>query len=109
VGSTQPIINKQWMRIRLLMAFLDMPKILCMSGKVMQPDYVGKPGDLYLWCLIGESKTYRQYACPMSYSCGCDTGRHSGDLVSVSWMLIALGRPNQSGYFVNPQGFTKGR
>ncbi len=24
------------------------------SGTVMQPDYVGKPEDLYLWCLIGE-------------------------------------------------------
>ncbi len=40
---------------------------------VMQPDYVGKPEDLYLWCLIGESKTCRQYAFPMRYSCGCDT------------------------------------
>ena len=27
------------------------------SGTVMQPDYVIKPEDLYLWCLIGESKT----------------------------------------------------
>ncbi len=44
------------------------------SGMVMQPDYVGNPEDLYLWCLIRESKTRRQYACPMRYSCGCDTG-----------------------------------
>ncbi len=44
------------------------------SSTVMQPDYVGKPEGLYLWCLIGESKTCRQYACPMSYFCGCDTG-----------------------------------
>ncbi len=44
------------------------------SGTVMQPDYVGKPEDLYLWCLIGETKTLRQYACPMRYSCGCYTG-----------------------------------
>jgi hypothetical protein len=29
------------------------------SGTVMQPDYVGKQEDLYLWCLIGESKTLR--------------------------------------------------
>jgi hypothetical protein len=43
------------------------------SGTVMQPDYVGKQEDLYLWCLIGESKTCLQYACPMRYSCGCDT------------------------------------
>ena len=43
------------------------------SGTVMQPDYVGKPEDLYLWCLIGESKTCQQYACPIRYSCGCDT------------------------------------
>jgi hypothetical protein len=43
------------------------------SGTVMQPDYVGKPEDLYLWCLIGETKTLWQYACPMRYSCGCDT------------------------------------
>jgi hypothetical protein len=45
------------------------------SGTVMQPDYVGKPEDLYLWCLIGpgESKTCLQYACPMLF-CGCDTG-----------------------------------
>jgi hypothetical protein len=34
------------------------------SGTVMQPDYVIKPEDLYLWCLIGESKTCRGYACP---------------------------------------------
>ena len=40
----------------------------------MQPDYVGEPEDLYLWCLIGESKTCLQYACLMCYSCGCDTG-----------------------------------
>jgi hypothetical protein len=44
------------------------------SGTVMQPDYVCKPEDLYLWCLIGETKTLRQYACPIRYSCGCDTG-----------------------------------
>jgi hypothetical protein len=30
------------------------------SGTIMQPDYVGKPEDLYLWCLIGKSKTCRQ-------------------------------------------------
>ncbi len=42
------------------------------SGTVMQPDYVGKPEDPYLWCLIGESKTCRQYGCPMRYSCGRD-------------------------------------
>jgi hypothetical protein len=29
------------------------------SGTVMQPDYVGKPEDLYLWCLIGEWKPGR--------------------------------------------------
>jgi hypothetical protein len=39
----------------------------------MQPDNVGKPEDLYLLCLIGESKTCRQYACQMRYSCRCDT------------------------------------
>jgi hypothetical protein len=44
------------------------------SCTVMQPDYVGKAEDLYLWCLIGEPKTCWQYACPMRYSCGCDTG-----------------------------------
>jgi hypothetical protein len=44
------------------------------SGMVMQPDCVGKPEDLYLWCLIGESKKCREYACPIRYSCGCDTG-----------------------------------
>jgi hypothetical protein len=44
------------------------------SCTVMQPDYVCKPQDLYLWCLIGETKTLLQYACPMFYSCGCDTG-----------------------------------
>jgi hypothetical protein len=44
------------------------------SGTVMQPDYVSKPEDLYLWCLIGESKTCSQCACPMRCSCGCDTG-----------------------------------
>jgi hypothetical protein len=37
------------------------------SCTVMQPDYVGKPEDLYLWCLIGETKTLWQYACPMRY------------------------------------------
>jgi hypothetical protein len=39
----------------------------------MQPDYVGKSEDLYLWCLIGKSKTCWEYACPMCYSCGYDT------------------------------------
>ncbi len=29
------------------------------SGRVMQPDYLGKPEDLYLWCLIGESPAVR--------------------------------------------------
>jgi hypothetical protein len=49
-------------------------KFMHESGTVMQPDYAGKPEDLYLWCLmIGESKTCRQQACPMRYSCGCDT------------------------------------
>jgi hypothetical protein len=43
------------------------------SNTVMQPDYVGKQEDLYLWCLIGESKTCWQYAFPMCYSCRCDT------------------------------------
>ena len=52
-----------------------MPKnFMHQSGTVMQPDYVGKPEDLYLWCLIGESKTCQQYARPMRYSSGCDTG-----------------------------------
>ncbi len=44
------------------------------SCTVMQPEYVGKPEDLYLWCLIGESKTCRQYTCLMRSSCGYDTG-----------------------------------
>jgi hypothetical protein len=44
------------------------------SGTVMQPDYVDKQEDLYLWCLIGETNTLLQYACLMRYSCGCDTG-----------------------------------
>ncbi len=30
------------------------------SGTIMHPYYFGKPEDLYLWCLIGESKTCRQ-------------------------------------------------
>jgi hypothetical protein len=44
------------------------------SGTVMQLDYVSKPEDLYLWCLIRQSKTCWEYACPMRYSCGCNTG-----------------------------------
>ncbi len=32
------------------------------SGAIIQPDYVKKPEDLYLWCLILESKTCWQYA-----------------------------------------------
>jgi hypothetical protein len=71
--SALPIINKQWMRMRSLMTFTDAENFMHESCTVMQPDYVGKPEDLYLWCLIGESKTCRQYACPMRYSCGCDT------------------------------------
>ncbi len=70
--STLPIINKQWMRMRLLMTFKDI--FMHESGTVMQPDYVGKPEDLYVWCLIGESKPCRQYACPMPYSCRYYTG-----------------------------------
>ena len=49
-------------------------KFMHKSCTIMQPDYVGKPEDLYLWCLIRQSKTCREYACPMCYSCGCDTG-----------------------------------
>ncbi len=37
----------------------------------MQPDYVGKPKDLYLLYLI--RKTCLKYVCPMRYCCGCDT------------------------------------
>ena len=44
------------------------------SGMIMQPDYVSKQEDVYLWCLIGQSKTCWEYACPMRYSCACDTG-----------------------------------
>jgi hypothetical protein len=65
------------MRMILWMIFTDTSRIFNFvheSGTVIQPDYVGKPEDLYLWCLIWESKTCRQYACPMRYSCGCDTG-----------------------------------
>ncbi len=29
------------------------------SGTVMQPDYVGKPDDLYLWCLIRRAGSTR--------------------------------------------------
>ncbi len=49
-------------------------KFMHESGTVMQPDYVGKPEDLYLWCLIAQSKTCLEHACPMCYACGCDTG-----------------------------------
>jgi hypothetical protein len=49
-------------------------KLMHESGTEMQPDYVGKPEDLYLWCLIRQSKTCWEYACPMHYSCGWDTG-----------------------------------
>ncbi len=44
------------------------------SGMAMQPNYVGKPEDLYFWCLIRQSKTCWEYVGPMRYSCGCDTG-----------------------------------
>jgi hypothetical protein len=43
------------------------------SGIVMQPDYLSKPEDLYLWCLIAHSKTCCGQTCRMRYSCGCDT------------------------------------
>jgi hypothetical protein len=39
----------------------------------MQPDYDGKPEELYLCCLIGESKTCREYAFLMRYSCSQKT------------------------------------
>ncbi len=42
-------------------------KFMHESGTVMKPDYVGQPEDLYLWCLIGETETLRQYACPKRY------------------------------------------
>ena len=68
-------MNKLWMRMRLWMTFTDTLKnFMHASGTVMQPDYVGKPEELWLWCLVGETKTLRQYACPMRYSCGCYTG-----------------------------------
>jgi hypothetical protein len=41
---------------------------------IMQPDYVSKQENVYRWCLIGQSKTCWEYACPMRYSCACDTG-----------------------------------
>jgi hypothetical protein len=70
-----PIINKQWMRMRLLMTFTDtLNFFMHESCPAMQPDYVSKPEDLYLCCLIGQSKTCWEYACPMHCSCGCDTG-----------------------------------
>jgi hypothetical protein len=43
-------------------------------GLVMQPDYVGKPEDLYLWCLVRDSKTCLEYRSPMSFSCGYGAG-----------------------------------
>jgi hypothetical protein len=43
------------------------------SGMIMQPDYVGKPKDLYLWCLIRQSKTFWEYVCPRRFFCRRDT------------------------------------
>jgi hypothetical protein len=48
-------------------------KIMQESGLVMQLDNVGTPEDLHLWCLIVQSKMCREYACPMRYSCRCNT------------------------------------
>jgi hypothetical protein len=36
------------------------------SCRAMQPDYIGKPEDQYLWYLIRLSKTCWEYACLMS-------------------------------------------
>ena len=49
-------------------------KFMHESGTVIQPVYVGEPDDLYVWCLIGQSKICWEYACLMRYSCGCNTG-----------------------------------
>ncbi len=38
-------------------------KFMHASGMVMQPDYVGKQEDLYLWCLIRQSKTCLRVQC----------------------------------------------
>jgi hypothetical protein len=43
-------------------------------GMVMQADFDGKLEDLSLWSLIQQSKTCWKYACPMRFSCGCNTG-----------------------------------
>ncbi len=48
-------------------------KFMYASCMVMQPEYAGKPEDLYLWCLIRQSKTCWEYACLMCYSCRYDT------------------------------------
>jgi hypothetical protein len=72
------------------------------GGMVMQLDYVGKPEDLYLWCLIRQSKTCWEYACPMRISCGCrktllletigvhDQQSHTGGKMHASKSRLAL-------------------
>ena len=42
--------------------YIHSENFMLASGTVMQPDYVGKPEDLYVWCLIGQLKMCRQYA-----------------------------------------------
>jgi hypothetical protein len=43
------------------------------SGLRMDTDYVSKPQDLYLWCLLSESKTAGILDYPMLHTCGCDS------------------------------------
>ncbi len=35
------------------------------SGLRMDEDHVGKPEDLYLWCLVGSAKNWGLWGCPM--------------------------------------------
>ncbi len=37
----------------------------------MDEDHVGKPEDLYLWCLVGGAKNWGLWGCPMRFTTGC--------------------------------------
>ncbi len=43
------------------------------SGTSQDPDFVGKPEDLYLWRYSGGCKRVSTYYCPFNITCDCDT------------------------------------
>jgi hypothetical protein len=67
------------------------------SGTRQDPDFVGKPDDLYLWRYSGGSKTTSTYSCPFSITCDCDAGIRVSEL-KTKIVLEATGRHDKESH-----------